>query len=994
MALYSCSASVISRGSGPSAVAAAAYRAGAKLSDDRQGVVWDFERRQGIIHSEIVLPEGSPAWATDRERLWNAAEQRETGHAKQNSACLARDFRIALPHEATSEQRLAVVREFAQFLVNRYGGAVDFALHTPDRRGDDRNFHAHVMLSSRRLTEEGFGKKIRELDDLRKGPKEIAAVRQAWEDIQNRLLDQLGVERVSCKSFEAQGLDREATLHMGVSATAMERNGETTDLGDLNREIASRNAERERLKIEHAVIEAKIIDLDAERAKRADQKSIRSEITTLDPDRILAALTERRATFSRADINRYLTEFLPDIKTRSAFVDRILGHEAVVPLREGPDAPVSRYTTRQVLDDERRVMETAKQLAGDTRHGVSATKLDEALDHHAHLDSEQRQVLHRATGAEGLSVIAGEAGTGKSTTLAAIRDAYESDGYRVTGLAWTNAVVQNLAGDGFRRTETVQSALMRQANGRAAWDRRSILVVDEAAMLSTKHLSALLTAARGAGAKVILAGDDKQLSSIERGGMFPTLAREHGAAELHNVRRVKDPEQREAFNAMHKGDFATALGIFDRRGAIQWSATPESSRANLVAEWAKDSAADPSKTRFVLAYTNVEVGELNTDLRAIRRARGELGEDHGLKTREGEQAFAVRDRVQFTASAENRQQRQSGLFNGAAGTVQAIDGARMTVALDAEKGATPRVVSFSVGENAGAGEFDAIRHGYAGTIYKAQGRTLDQTYLFHSDNWRASTGYVALSRHREDVKLFAAEKPAPWISADGGVDKLTADQRQAAEKSFAAWTDAKPDLAARYGFADYVGYVQRQAAEQGGLAKLDRMARQMGRVEETRAASAFTQGAREASQKHGGERKPPLSLIAGIVGDYLRMCTDPAKDWLRSVVEDLRHKAVLRTAAVGNDMGRRDAVSDRSAASTEAAGRAWKDARHDLHGRIDPQPRNERGGLTQSQRDQAQEELRALKRQVTWRPKDDRDRPNDPRPGGGRTTPRGHGRER
>ena len=293
MALYSCSASVISRGSGPSAVAAAAYRAGAKLSDERQGLVWDFEQRRGILHSEIMLPEGA-AWAANRERLWNAAELRETGHAKQNSACLARDFRIALPHEATHEQRLAITREFARFLVNRYGGAVDFALHTPDRRGDDRNFHAHVMLSSRRLTEEGFGKKIRELDDLRKGPKEIAAVRQAWENIQNRLLDQLGVERVSCKSFEAQGLDREATLHMGVSATAMERNGETTDLGDLNREITSRNAERERLKIEHAAIEAKIIDLDAERAKRADQKSIRSEARTLDPDRILAALTERR----------------------------------------------------------------------------------------------------------------------------------------------------------------------------------------------------------------------------------------------------------------------------------------------------------------------------------------------------------------------------------------------------------------------------------------------------------------------------------------------------------------------------------------------------------------------------------------------------------------------------------------------------------------------------------------------------------------------------
>jgi ATP-dependent exoDNAse (exonuclease V) alpha subunit len=896
MALYSCSASIISRSSGPSAVAAAAYRAGAKLSDERQGLVWDFERRLGILHSEIVLPKGAPAWSSDRERLWNAAEMRETGHAKQNSACLARDFRIALPHEATHEQRLVLAREFAQFLVGRYGGAVDFALHTPDRKGDDRNFHAHVMLSSRRLTEEGFGAKIRELDDRRKGPIEIAAIRQAWEDIQNRLLDELGIERVSCKSLEAQGVDREATLHLGVSATALERKGEATELGDFNRGIAERNAERERLKSEHASLAAKIIDLDAERAKRDDRQAIRSEAKTLDPDRILAALTERRSTFTRTDLNRHLTEFLPEPKARSAFTDRILEREAVIPLREGADAPVSRYTTRQVLDDERRVTETAKRLATDTRHGIGATKLAETLDNHTSLDGEQREALHRATGAEGLAIIAGEAGTGKSTTLAAIREAYEADGYRVTGFAWTNAVVQNLKGDGFGRAETVQSALMRQANGRGAWDRRSVLIVDEAAMISTKHLSALLTVAGTAGAKVILAGDAKQLASIERGGMFAQLQRAHGASELHTVRRVKDAGQRDAFNAMHRGDFRTALQIFETRGALHWSATPEASRAALVDQWAKDSAADPNKNRFVLAYTNAEVADINHDIRAVRRARGELGEDRTLNTREGEQAFAVNDRIQFTASAPNRHQRQAGLFNGATGIIHAIEDARVTVALDAGKGAAPRVVSFTVGANADAGEFDAIRHGYAGTIYKAQGRTLDQTYLLHSDNWRASTGYVALSRHREEVKLFAAEKPAPWVRAEGGIANLTPAQRQAAEQSFSAWSDAKPDLAARYGLADYVGFVQRQAAEQAPLSRLDRMARQMGRAEETRAASAFTEGKRPPVQML---RKPPLSFLAGIFSDYAALYIDPAKDWVTRITSDLRERAAKRRAGQG-----------------------------------------------------------------------------------------------
>ena len=244
MALYSCNASVIGRASGRSAVAAAAYRAGVKLADDRQGVVWDFTQKRGVLHAEIVIPQGAPSWAADRSRLWNEAEAREDKSTRRNEALVARDFRVALPHEASDAQRLEITREFARHLVERYGGAVDFAIHAPDRRGDDRNYHAHVMMSTRRLDADGFGAKIRVLDDRRTGPREIEHVRQTWQDIQNRLLDQLGIGRVSCKSLDAQGMDRESTLHMGVAATAMERKGEPTERGDLNREIAARNEAR------------------------------------------------------------------------------------------------------------------------------------------------------------------------------------------------------------------------------------------------------------------------------------------------------------------------------------------------------------------------------------------------------------------------------------------------------------------------------------------------------------------------------------------------------------------------------------------------------------------------------------------------------------------------------------------------------------------------------------------------------------------------------
>jgi AAA domain len=350
------------------------------------------------------------------------------------------------------------------------------------------------------------------------------------------------------------------------------------------------------------------------------------------------------------------------------------------------------------------------------------------------------------------------------------------------------------------------------------------------------------------GAKIIGAGDDKQFASIKRGGLFNVLKAEHGAAELHSIYRVKDADQKAAFNAMHEGDFKTGLGIFDRQGAIQWAKGQEESRAGLIRQWADDSAAEPGKRRFIIAYTNREVGELNQAARAARKERGLLGEDVILQTKDGAQNFATGDQIILTANARTKAQKEAGLFNNSMGTITAITedkrGHVVTVRLDAKaRDGTPREVSFRVGEDAGAGEFNAIKHGYAGTTYKSQGDTIAQTYVLHSDQWRSAGGYVALTRQSERVMMFAAEQPSAWMMAEGGVSQLDAKQLASAEKSYAAWADAaKPNLAARHGFADYVGYVQSQWRDEKDLRRLDRMAAQMGRVEENRAAHAFEQG--------------------------------------------------------------------------------------------------------------------------------------------------------
>lgn len=241
MASYHLSAKTISRSQGRSATGAAAYRSGTRIDDERTGTVHDYRRRRGVEATFLLLPADAPDWASDRARLWNAAERAET---RKNST-VAREFEIALPAELDAGERRRLAADFARELVARHGCAADVAIHRPGRTGDQRNHHAHVLLTTRRLTAAGFTEKTRELDDLKTG--EIGRWRARFADLQNERLREAEVgARVDHRSLEAQEIDREATIHLGPIATALERRGVPTRLGESNRAVQVSNAERQR----------------------------------------------------------------------------------------------------------------------------------------------------------------------------------------------------------------------------------------------------------------------------------------------------------------------------------------------------------------------------------------------------------------------------------------------------------------------------------------------------------------------------------------------------------------------------------------------------------------------------------------------------------------------------------------------------------------------------------------------------------------------------
>ena len=297
MAIYHLSVKPISRKGGRSATAASAYRAAEIVHDETTGETFDYTRKRGVEHAEIVLPtecaRADINWARDREQLWNAAEKAEN----RSNSRVAREYELALPHEMSPEQRVGLVRDFSQQIADRYGVAVDMAIHAPHRHGDERNHHAHLMTTTRSIEATGLGPKTeiewsdgnRQKAGLGPAKEAITEIRAAWETLTNERLQQLGIEaRIDHRSLEQQGIEREPQSHLGPAVSGMERRGIETEVGKrLEREALEagqqrleKAAELGRLERETVGLERSILDLsgDLEGAKRErDQRLTKSQ---------------------------------------------------------------------------------------------------------------------------------------------------------------------------------------------------------------------------------------------------------------------------------------------------------------------------------------------------------------------------------------------------------------------------------------------------------------------------------------------------------------------------------------------------------------------------------------------------------------------------------------------------------------------------------------------------------------------------------------------
>lgn len=272
MAAYRFSAQVIGRSGGRSAVAAAAYRSGTEITRDETGQTHDFRQRGGVVHEEIMLPEGAPSWMADRARLWNVIE---TEIETRSNSQFAREVQLNIPHELDADARRELVRNFVQEQFVDRGMVADVAIHAPHDKGDTRNHHSHVMLTFREIDGETFASKKQR--DWNK-QQLLEQWRERWADHQNLALEQAGLDiRVDHRSLEARGIDREPEPKLGPVATQIERDGRSSNAGDDLRAVWKRNAEREWSQTQEIILDLQIAHERLSEARTAQERPAKQE---------------------------------------------------------------------------------------------------------------------------------------------------------------------------------------------------------------------------------------------------------------------------------------------------------------------------------------------------------------------------------------------------------------------------------------------------------------------------------------------------------------------------------------------------------------------------------------------------------------------------------------------------------------------------------------------------------------------------------------------
>ena len=464
----------------------------------------------------------------------------------------------------------------------------------------------------------------------------------------------------------------------------------------------------------------------------------------LEDHELAESLTVSSSSFERIDVLQAAAERAhagATVEELEARADDFLAGKHVVRLAD------DTYTTPQMLRLERGILANAQGRLHGGFGVVQQPTVEAELARRLRLSKEQAGMVRELVASgNGVDIVLGAAGAGKTSALECTRAAWEASGAHVIGIALAAHAAAELQAQSGIRSGTLDALLNGLEAGRTQLPERAVIVVDEAGMVDTRRLGRLLAYADATRAKVVLVGDDHQLPEIEAGGVFSGLLRRLPAVVLAENRRQHDPEDRHTLAELRTGNAEAAVKRMISNGRIAFIESVGGAREQMVHDWL--AARRNGEDAVMLAVRRTDVQELNRLARDQLAAAGEVADADG-------RTFAVGDRVM---ALSNR--KRLGIVNGAHGTVTAASDSGMTVRLD--DGAAVRLPASYL-------EAGHLAHAYATTIHKAQGMTCDRALVLASGALFKEAGYTALSRGRIENRLYVVAPEPPDVDVGYGV---------------------------------------------------------------------------------------------------------------------------------------------------------------------------------------------------------------------------------
>lgn len=790
MAIYHYHRNIGKRAAGKNAVFAAAYIRGEKRTCDRTGITNDFSDKEEVIYANTFIPDDAPLWARDlRNKMIvddNDSKQRdEFGLSFSTYAWKQIEFverrvdsrlyfhdDIALPKELNKEQCIDLVDDFVKSSLAINGIFCDVAIHW-----DNDNPHLHVLMPMRKLTDEGFSKKIR----LTKPEltQEIKRIRVAWSTAANQKLQSLGLnERIDHRSYKDRGVALAPTVKIGKFNHLDDSHINDRKVTE-NKLIKKSNAFS--IQQDPNIISVKILqekmsfndkDVENEIARYLTKDSpklsegIIEKPTDKIIEKILAFLHSDESIFNTKSLKNKLRNSIDSEDERERIYKEIISHESIYSLGLGEDGR-QHFVGKQAFDLEKSLLRDTHFLSTKSTFKISKRRVRDIGDRFGLNQAQQRALLH-ITRSGNVSVVCGYAGTGKTYMMKAAKTVWDEAGFTVMGLSMSGKAVAGLESDTGIESKTIHSFLQAIKNKtilideediknqqvltdkklikqtKPIIDNKTILVMDEMGMTSLDDMQAVIEIARKTGAKFTGVGDIEQTQPVGRGAPQRAMVEAVGAVYLDTIIRQEEAWMRDATMLFETNQTAAGFALYEERGFVHLHETDLIAMQNAVDKWyemTQYSSNVQFKDCMITAFKNETVDSLNLMARQTLEISGALESGVAVSTDFGQINIAVGERLLFTKNDYTTQ-----VKNGDFATVLALNEKTMRVQLD-----SGNTIDVSLEK------FKQFKYGYAATVHKLQGYTGKHiNALIDGEGWDRHKFLVAATRHKLSLNIHAS----------------------------------------------------------------------------------------------------------------------------------------------------------------------------------------------------------------------------------------------